>query len=83
MSQLQDMVALKQVVKNGIVVHEQLKAFVCESLLVLALGPTQQGPLTRQSKDIIRSQLATIAGGQVREALIQPALLNGARDAIG
>jgi len=63
--------------------HDELKAFVSEGLLVLALGSALKGPLSRQSKDIIRSQLAAIAGGQVKEALVHPVLLSHARDAIG
>ena len=82
-SQVSSLSHLRQVVQNSMAAHEQLKAFVTEGLLVLALGSASQGSLSRQSKGIVRSQLAAIAGGHVKEALVHPVLLSHARNAIG
>ena len=83
MSQVCDMPGLREILKGAILEHGDFKVFVCESLFVLALGPSLQGPLSRQSKDIIRSQLAAVAGNQVKESLVHPVLLSAARDVIG
>lgn len=73
--------------KVCIVMQDEIKALMAEGLMVLAMAGSlpevEASKISRQNKDILRSQLSAIAGNQVKESLVQPVLLDTARKCIG